>query len=227
MSQQMTIDVEIKSVLRKSSLQSSGVTAVYEPAKIGDFYLKKYVCASAKRGDVEGLRAVDNDVGLNAREQIMALMVAARFGQVPVLRYIHEDLGVGVVDSHDCISPLMLSCMHGHLKAVQYLVEHGCSMEDREIRKGFTCVYLAIHHRHEKVAAYLREQGCVYDEETAQLLRPKPGKKLKGKAKAKNKTAPSSAKQGAAKKTKLAAKQKKHTAAAVAKTAAAPATAAV
>lgn len=58
------------------------------------------------------------------------LHVAARHGHQPILKYIHEDLGVELNHGNlDGKSALHEAAQQGHVECIRYLLEAGCHVD--------------------------------------------------------------------------------------------------
>ena len=58
-----------------------------------------------------------------------------------IIKYCQDELKLSLIDSYDCVSPILIASKNGQLEAVKYLIEHNANIEDRDIRKGYTCLF--------------------------------------------------------------------------------------
>jgi Ankyrin repeats (3 copies) len=116
--------------------------------------------ASAAIGDVEHARETLS--ASTAEERHRALALAAQFGRAEIVRLLLEagedPNRYNPVGCHSHSTPLHQAAANGHMDVVRLLVEHGASLDFKDILFGGTPLGWAEHSGHKAIADYLRAQ---------------------------------------------------------------------
>ena len=92
-----------------------------------------------------------------------AIHDAARNGDLDQVRSLVEELGVNIVNDHSQahyeMTPLHFASDNGHLPVVQFLMESGADVNDRD-RWGQTPVHFASGKGHLPIVQHLMEHGA-------------------------------------------------------------------
>ena len=69
---------------------------------------------------------------------------------------VEEDPEIVHVTNSAGEGPLYMASHFGHLPIIEYLVEHGANIDQKENRNDWTALNLAVHGAHTNVVEYLR-----------------------------------------------------------------------